>query len=660
MKLSHLFSPFSIRGMELRNRAVMSAMGTGYADSDGTVSQRLLAYLSRRAAGGTAMIITEICAVDTRGKGFPNELGAWSDGLVPSLSRIPEALHRYGAKAVLQLHHAGRETFAAAAGGIPEAPSAIPSVILGQPCEEMSIERIREIVEAFGRAAARAQKAGFDSVEIHGAHGYLLTQFLSPFSNARSDAYGGSEENRSRFVLEVIESVRSSVGPDYPVIIRISSDELIRGGYDLEFMKRLSPRLVSAGVDAIHVSLGVYSTPGNLSIASMDTDRGFNIFRARAIREAAGVPVIAVGRISPEMADQAIARGDTDLVAFGRQHLCDPDFIAKLQEDRVEDIRWCTSCNQGCIERLGLEMKSATCTFNPSCGREYKEDPGQAPAGSGDSPTAAGAGPAVTPGGNARLWVIGAGPAGLSAALSASARGCAVEVFEKAAEPGGQLLPASMPPRKEVFLDWLGWAVRQLGKRGVPVHLGREVTAGMLEQERPDAVILATGAVPWVAGIPGISSDSVFDARDVLMGRVEPRGPAVILGAGYVGMETADFLIARGIQAVVLEMQPNAPVGRFTAHGYWLHKRIRAGGGRLVLGAVVKSIEQGAVVFEHEGRELREPAAMVITAMGARPADEMAGSAAGLGIPVKVVGDAHGPRRLLEAIHEGHRAGLEI
>lgn len=241
MKLRHLFSPFSIRGMELRNRAVMPAMGTGYANPDGTVSQRLLAYLSRRAAGGAGMIITEVCAVDTRGKGFPNELGAWSDELVPSLSRIPEELHRHGAKAVLQLHHAGRETFAAAAGGMPEAPSAIPSVILRQPCEEMSIQRIREIVEAFGRAAARAKEAGFDSVEIHGAHGYLLTQFLSPFSNARSDAYGGSEENRSRFVLEVIESVRSAVGPDYPVIIRISSDELIRGGYDLEFMKRLSP-----------------------------------------------------------------------------------------------------------------------------------------------------------------------------------------------------------------------------------------------------------------------------------------------------------------------------------------------------------------------------------------------------------------------------------
>lgn len=375
----------------------------------------------------------------------------------------------------------------------------------------------------------------------------------------------------------------------------------------------------------------------------MDTDRGFNIFRARAIREAAGVPVIAVGRISPEMADEAIARGDTDLVAFGRQHLCDPEFIAKLKQGRREDIRWCTACNQGCIERLAIEMKSAACTFNPTCGREYREDPGLGPSE-----------------GRKRLWVIGAGPAGLSAALSASARGCAVEVFEKEAEPGGQLLPASVPPRKEVFLDWLRWAVRQLNKRGVPLRLGNEVTAGALERERPDAVIIATGAVPWAADIPGIRSSSVFDARDVLMGRVEPVSPAVVLGAGYVGMETADFLIARGIETVILEMKHYEPVGKFTAHGYWLNRRIRDGGGRLVLGVVVKAVEPGAVVFEHGGREMREPAAMVITAMGARPADELAGSASALGIPMRVVGDAGGPRRLLEAIHEGHRAGLEI
>ena len=330
MKLEHLFSPVTINGMTLKNRAVMPPMGTGYGNADGTVGERLIRYLARRALGGTGLIITEVCAVDPRGKGFPNEIGVWSDEFIPGLTLLTQAIHGENGKIALQLHHAGRETFEAAAGGMPEAPSPIPSAVLGQPCQEMSRERIAEMIDAFGRAAARAKRAGFDAVEIHGAHGYLLNQFLSPFSNQRTDEYGGSEENRSRFVLAIVAAVREAVGHGFPVIIRVSTDEMIRGGYDLEFMKRLAPRLVAAGVDAIHASLGVYSTPGNLSIASMDTEAGFNLFRARAIKEVVSVPVIGVGRINdPRVADRAIALGDADLISFGRQHLTDPDFIRK-------------------------------------------------------------------------------------------------------------------------------------------------------------------------------------------------------------------------------------------------------------------------------------------------------------------------------------------
>jgi 2,4-dienoyl-CoA reductase-like NADH-dependent reductase (Old Yellow Enzyme family) len=237
MQFPNLFSPITINGMTLKNRAVMPPMGTGYGNPDSTISDRLVAYLTRRAQGGTGLIITEVCAVNPRGKGFPNEIGAWSDVFIPGLARIPEALHRYGAKAALQLHHAGRETFEAATGAIPEAPSAIPSVILGQPCEAMPLERINQVIEAFARAAGRAKAAGFDAVELHGAHGYLLNQFLSPFSNQREDEYGGSDENRMRFVLEIIVAARKVVGKDFPLWIRVSADELVRGGYDLAFMQ---------------------------------------------------------------------------------------------------------------------------------------------------------------------------------------------------------------------------------------------------------------------------------------------------------------------------------------------------------------------------------------------------------------------------------------
>lgn len=642
MKLSHLFSPITINGMTLKNRAVMPPMGTGYGNTDGTVSDRLLAYLSRRAQGGTGLIITEVCAVDPRGKGFPSEIGAWKDDFIPGLARIPQELHRWGAKAALQLHHAGRETFEAATGAIPEAPSAIPSVILGQPCEAMSPERIAEVIDAFASAAGRARQAGFDAVELHGAHGYLLNQFLSPFSNQREDQYGGSDENRMRFILEIIAAVRKVVGKDFPVWIRVSADELVRGGYDLAFMQKFVPQTVAAGVDAIHCSVGVYSTPGGLSIASMDTEPGFNLYRARALKDVVKVPVIGVGRINdPELADQAIARGDADLISFGRQHLTDPDFINKVRDGALDDVRRCTACNQGCIDRLSFEMKSATCSFNPECGREYK-----GPAPKADPPK--------------RVWIIGAGPAGLSAAMAAAARGHKVEIFEKENKPGGQLLSASRPPHKEVFMDWVNWSLRSLKKNFVPVYCGHAVSDDEIRKQKPDAVILACGAYPVTAPIPGLDSKTVADARDVLTGKVELKSPAVILGAGYVGMETADYLLARGIAVTVLEMQTNPPVTKFTAHGYWLHKRIKDGGGRLFFGAKVLGIEDDAVRYSWMGTEKVENAALIVTAMGARSENTLEGILKELSVPYRIVGDAKSPRRILEAIHEGHKAGEEI
>ncbi|HNQ65026.1 MAG TPA: FAD-dependent oxidoreductase [Smithella sp.] len=642
MRFEHLFSPFTINGMTLKNRAVMPPMATGYGNADNTVSERLLAYLERRAQGGTGLIITEVCAVDPRGKGFPNEIGVWNDDFIGALSRIPAALHRHGAKAALQLHHAGRETFEAVLGKKPEAPSAIPSAVLGQPCEAMSLERIAEIVRAFAQAAGRARQAGFDSVELHGAHGYLLNQFLSPFSNNREDEYGGSEENRMRFILEVIAAARKAVGDDFPLWIRISADEMVRGGYDFSLMRRLAPRMVTAGVDAIHCSVGVYSTPGGLSIASMDTEPGFNLFRARALKEVVSVPIIGVGRINdPAMADQAIARGDADLISFGRQHLTDPDFIEKARRGSLEDIRRCTACNQGCIERLSFEMKSTTCSFNPECGREYK-------------------GPVLPAGTPKKVWVVGAGTAGLSAALVLAARGHQVEVFEKESQPGGQLLSASRPPHKAVFMDWVNWALRRLKQWSVPLHCSHPVSADDIKKAAPDAVIVASGAYPVTASIPGLKSELVADARDVLTGNIKLAGPAVVLGAGYVGMETADYLLANGIAVTVLEMQTLPPVNRFSAHGYWLNKRIKDSGGKIIFGARVLGIENNIVRYVQADKPSEEKASLIVTAMGAKSENTLEDVLNALAVPYRVVGDARSPRRILEAIHEGYKAGEEI
>jgi len=461
-------------------------------------------------------------------------------------------------------------------------------------------------------------------------------------SNQREDDYGGSEEKRMRFILEIIAAVRNVVGKDSPVWIRVSADEVIRGGYDLAFMKKFVPRMVAAGIDAIHCSVGVYSTPGSLSIASMDTEPGFNLFRARALKEVIDVPVIGVGRINnPELADEAIARGDADLISFGRQHLTDPDFINKAREGNLEDIRWCVACNQGCIERLSFEMKSTTCSFNPECGREYKKS-------------------ASNVAHLQRIWIIGAGPAGLSAAMAACARGHNITVFEKETKAGGQLLSASRPPHKKSFMDWVSWSLRSLDKASVSVKCGHAVDANEIKQQKPDAVILACGAYPVAAAIPGLDSKIVADARDVLTGKVELKSPAVILGAGYVGMETADYLLAKGIDVTLLEMQPYPPVTKLSAHGYWLHKRIKDGGGRLLFGAKVLAVEKDVVRYVHMNAEEEEKAAMIITAMGAKSDNALEDVLKELAIPYKVVGDAKSPRRILEAIHEGHRAGEEM
>jgi 2,4-dienoyl-CoA reductase-like NADH-dependent reductase (Old Yellow Enzyme family)/thioredoxin reductase len=642
MELINLFSPITINNLELKNRAIMPAMGTGYGALDGTVTDRLIAYLERRARGGIGLIITEVCAVDPRGKGFPSEIGAWSDDQVPGLKRLANAVHKAGSKLALQLHHAGRETFEAFAGASPEAPSAIPSPTMMQPCEEMTQERIAQVVAAYAGAAGRARDAGLDAVEVHGAHGYLVGQFLSPFSNQRDDEYGGSDENRALFALQVLEAVRREVGPEFPVLIRVSADELVRGGYDLSFIERLAPLLVASGADAIHASVGIGSTPGNLTIASMDTEYGFNLPRARAIKQVVGVPVIGVGRITdPRLADEAIGRGDADLISFGRQCLTDPDFLTKAQRGDFDDIRQCLGCNQGCIERLGFELKPITCTINPECGLEYEVAP------TASEPR--------------KVWVIGAGPAGLSAALAARAKGHSVEVFEKESEPGGQLRSASKPPHKQVLADWTTWAARQLESSGVEVHLGREVTKQILEEGKPDVLVLASGALPAVPPIPGIQGDNVFDARDVLLGEVQLEDKAVILGAGYVGMETADFLIAQGVDVTVLEKEEVPPVGNMKAHEYWLNRRFKKAGGKLVLGATVLRIEPDALVYEKDGQEQRlEDAGMVITALGASAQNALLQIAEETGIPCQVVGDAQSPRRLLEAVHEGDAAGRAL
>ena len=553
---STLWDPIRIGGLELPNRAVMPAMGTGYSSEKGEATDRLVAYLKRRAEGGVGLIITEVCAVHPLGKGFPSELGLYDDSFLPGMERLAAEVKASGSAVAAQLHHAGRETFPQFIGEQPVAPSPLASRAMGQKPRALSKKEIAELVDCYAAAAARAEKAGFDAVEIHGAHGYLVSQFLSPYSNQREDEYGGDAQGRFRFAVEIVREMRRRVGKGFPIIFRFSSTEALKGGYDLDYILPLLPLLEDEGVDAFHVSCGVYDSPGNPTCPGLHHPTGINVDRAAAVKEAVGVPVIVVGKLhDPRMAEEVISGGKADMVAFGRQHLADPLFLRKAVAGEYDDIRFCLSCNQGCIERMMLEFMPVTCTINPECGREWES-------------------PIKRTTAKERFLVVGAGAAGLQVAMHLKEAGAEVEIMEREKEAGGQLRSASRPPGKEPYAEWVEWAERRLHSMGVEIGLGQEAGIETLRKGDWRGVIAATGAKPVIPTLPGTELDINAEAREVLLGLQETGQRVLIVGAGPVGMETADYLIERGREVTVVEEMDHSSVLPLTSHGSYLHKTL--------------------------------------------------------------------------------------
>ena len=641
--LKHLFSPIRIKNLEIPNRIVMPPMGTNLGNRDGTVSEANLAYMKRRARGGAGLIITEISAVHPSGMASPSELGSYDDRFIPGLKKLADVIHGQGGKAALQLHHTGRESFYLLKAGKAVAPSPIRSLVFGLTPREMTPEEIRELIVAFGAAALRAKEAGFDAVEVHGAHGYLLTQFLSALSNQRTDEYGGDLFQRGRFIREVLQEVRRRVGEAFPVSLRLSAEEFIKGGYTVEDLKPLLPEWVKDGADVIHASLGTHGSPAGITSAPAEYPPGFNAVRAGRIKEMVKVPVIAVGRFTGlPLADEVIGRGEADLVAFGRQFLADPDFVSKFREGRSEDIRRCIACNQGCIERLILGEGNIRCAINPETGQE----------------TLYPLGPAAV---RRKVWVIGGGPAGMTAAAEAARLGHQVELYEKENALGGQLRYAGKPPFKKMYEEWGAWLETQARKAGVRLHPGMAVTEKMIRDGNPEAVILAAGGEKVVPDIPGIELSHVCDAWRVLSSEVAPKGRVLVIGGGLIGMETADFLSQKGSRVTLVEALKRSPVLKITSHGYMLHTRLREKGCRLLFSTTVKRIEPSSVVLvSQDAEEVLSPVDQVVIAVGLRPAEGLKKFLEEKGLRHFVAGDAVSPRRIIEATEEGARAAWSL
>jgi 2,4-dienoyl-CoA reductase-like NADH-dependent reductase (Old Yellow Enzyme family)/NADPH-dependent 2,4-dienoyl-CoA reductase/sulfur reductase-like enzyme len=649
--LEHLLAPIKVRALEIPNRVVMPPMGTALGNDDSTVSEANLAYMKRRAESGAGLIITEITEVHPLGSASRNCLAVWDDKFISGLSKLADVVHAQGSKIAMQLHHTGRENYLLQRKNKAIGPSAIPSYIfgfLGAPLE-MTLGDIEETIAAFGSAAVRARKAGFDAVELHGAHGYLLMQFLSSNCNQRTDKYGGDFRARSRFMIDCLKEVRKQVGQDFPMSIRLSGEECIKNGYTISDIQTIIPDLVSAGADIINVSFGTHGNPEvNIDTpnpsAPVEYDPGFKAYLARKIKEVTKIPVISVGRyVDPYAMDEVIARGDADLVAIGRQHLADPDFLKNAREGHPQDTLECLACNQGCIERLSLEQLPIRCAINPQTGQELLYP----------------AGPAAV---SRKVWVIGGGPGGMTAAYEAARLGHHVTLFERESQTGGNVRYAAKAPHKAVYSIYIQTLTANCKKKGVDIKTSTEVTEAMIEAGKPDAVILAIGAEKSTCPVEGINSSMVCDAWQILDGEVKPKDHVVVIGGGLVGMETADFLCEKGVKDITLvEMLATSPVLPWAAHGYMLHKRLRAAGVKLMFGTTVKLVSEGSVVVtkKEEDRKL-EPVDQIIVAIGVTPRNTLKDMLSKKGIRHFIVGDAVAPRRIIEATTEGAKAAWEI
>lgn len=634
-----IFSPFTVGGLRLKNRILMAAMGNNFSHPQGTVSDRAIAYYRERAKGGTGLIITEATPVSLSGRHRGRGLCAYDDSFLPGLRRLAASVHDHGSAIALQLHHAGRLADPDITGSPPLAPSPIPRAPGAPVPKELSQDEIQEIIIQLGQAARRAKEAGFDAVEIHGAHGYLIYQFLSPRTNKRGDFYGGNPENRVRFALEVLRQVRKEVGNSFPVLFRLSAREFSENGYSLEESLDWAIELERAGASALHVSGGTTeSLTGSAQvIPPMVFPEAYHVPLAAAIKKKVRIPVIAVGRLgTPAVAERVLDEGQADLIAAGRAFLCDPYWPLKAARGEKDRIRPCVACNH-CLWRL-FQQEELTCFQNALLGNEekYRMDPVEKVK---------------------KVLIIGGGPGGLEAARVARKRGHQVTLLEKSPRLGGQMLLASIPPHKQTLSKAMDWLTREVDREGVKIKLNTEGNEENIAKENPDMVIVATGARP--ISPDSFSGPKVLTAWEVLGGK-EVEKEALILGGGMVGMETAEFLSQKGCRVIVVEMTERLAADMEGTTRALLLERIALQKISSLLSTEVKDIRDGKVLVSHDGNERWLEAGTIILALGSRANNEILQALEGKVPQILPIGDCVEPRKAKEAIHEGFAAALQV
>jgi 2,4-dienoyl-CoA reductase-like NADH-dependent reductase (Old Yellow Enzyme family)/thioredoxin reductase len=638
--LKRLFSTYNIGAMELKNRIIMGPMGTNLSNPDGSVAGEEIAYYEARARGGAGMIITEMVVIDERGKYQPRIPMISEDRHIRGWQSLVEAVHAHGTKIAIQLGHAGRETFPDFINGLqPVAPSAVPPPT-GIIPHELTAEEIQDLVNKYAQAAGRAMEAGIDAIQVHGAHCYLMANFMSPITNKRCDEYGGGIEGRLRFSLEVVRAIRKRVGAELPLLFRIAAEELTPGGRSLEETKVMCRLLVDAGIDAIEVSRGSLAAL-RWVVPPMGTPVALNVQYASEIKDTVGVPILTVGRINePMVAEQILETGKADLVVMARALLADPDLPKKAFLGMYEDIVPCIACNQCLFTVMG--GVPLNCTMNPAVGREDNFQ--------------------IVPSSRSKkVMVIGGGPAGLEAARTASLRGHQVILYEMDRKLGGQLKIASVPPAKQELTKAIGYLSAQAEKSGVQMEIGKTVTPGIIAQTKPDAVVVATGAGPVIPDIPGVDNPKVSTVPDVLSSKVAVGQKVLIVGGGLAGAETADYLAGLSTDITIVEMTEAIASDMVLWQREFLVERLSASGVKIITSAVVREFLDDGVVFIKDDKEARITGFdTIILAMGNQTDKRLYDDLKEFVTERYIIGDASMPRNALDAIREGAECGRNI